>query len=437
VSEDLFERARREASILDVAQSAGLKLRRQGKSWRGLCPFGGCGSKHSQPFSVMTDRNRFKCFVCDARGDVVDLEHRLNGTGAASPVEAARRLLGMVEDDPIQRARRSHQRAREVREAEASDAWKAELARRMWAEATPAAGTLAQTYLEHRGIRGPVAARALAVLRFHPQAYHSGHPQFGLFLPAMVAPIVVHPADAGVVHGPWHPKVGGPVGAGQPVWTGGVHVTYLRPDGKGKASLREGQPAKRMWGPQGVELANPEGARMIPGGIWLTSPYAAGPLVVAEGIENALSRAMMLAGDLSLPVRAAAAGSLDRLQGGELSDDQGVVDVWRPTGDPARPPFTWPESPLAPWGQAEIACDSDMKPVKVRGWAGKVGGRRREVEFERDAAERARVCARLAIAAWRRRLAPRSGSVVRASRPPAGRDFNNILTDGIPSSEAA
>lgn len=413
----LFERAVKDGDILQVARDGGIKLRRAGKDWRGICPFKGCGHKASHPFAVSPAKNKFMCFVCESRGDVTALEHHLNSTGDETMRDAAYRVLNQTPPSPEARERRSHQRAREIREAEESEAWKAALAQQMWREGEPAIGSLAQTYLEHRGIRGPVAARALKVLRFHPRAYHSGHPQFGLFLPAMVALIVVHPADAG--------RGDAEVLAGKPVPTGGVHVTYLRPDGKGKAHLREGQPAKRMWGPQGIEIQTPEGARSIPGGIWLCDPAAPGPLVTAEGIENALSRAMMLAGPLSLPVRAAAAGSLGRLQGGELADADGAVDVWHPKGDPARPPFTWPENPLAPWGQVEIACDADMRPVTVKGRT----GRGRLVEYERDALARARVCARLAVAAWRARLAPGSGSVVRAVRPPPGRDFNLILQE--------
>jgi hypothetical protein len=413
---ELFDRAREAVRCDDIAARR-VTLSRTG---RGVCPLNGCGSKSgAAPFAVLDAGRRWKCWSCDPLGgDVVDLEHRLFSTGAETLGDAARRLVGgeVKSESPENCERRAHARAAREAAAMADAAWKADLARRLWREAKPAAGTPVQTYLEARGIRGPVAARALGQLRFHPAAWHSGDPDAGVRLPAMIALITTE------------------LGA-----TGGVHVTYLAPGGARKTHRT---PAKRMWGPQGVVVpyrsergsslpegeADPGEQRMqsLPGGIWLTRPDAAGPLVVAEGIENALSRAMMVAGDLSLPVRAAAAGSLDRLSGFEVVDPRtGARDIWRVRSDPQRPPFTWPEDPDAPWGLVEIATDGDMSPVKVKGLTGRK--RNRPVTFERDARERARVCGALAVAAWRGRLTPGSATVVKATRSPIGRDFNDVL----------
>lgn len=418
MNSDLFERARAAVSCDTVAERGGKTALRKG---RGVCPLNGCGSKSKAlPFAVMDGGRRWKCWSCDPKGgDVVDLEHRLHSSGSNTLADAARRLVGgIVQDESAESgARRAQARAAREVEAMADAAWKADLARRLWREGRPALGSPAQTYLEARGIRGPVAARALALLRFHPAAYHSGDPEAGVRLPAMIALITTE-------HGA----------------TGGVHVTYLAPDGKRKTHRT---PAKRMWGPQAllVPYRSPRGGSLhegeggageggetmtLPGGIWLTRPDAVGPLVVAEGIENALSRAILIGGDLCLPVRAAAAGSLDRLSGFEVTDPKtGSRDIWRATLDPKRPPFTWPEDPAAPWGQVEIATDGDMSPVKVRGMAGRK--KNRPVVFERDARERARVCGALAVTAWRGRLAEWSATVVKATRSPIGMDFNDVL----------
>lgn len=398
MSADLFDRARDAVRCSDLVHQHGGKLVRRGADWRGVCPLRGCGAKSkAEPFRVFGGDRRWKCYSCDPRGgDVVDLEHALASTGGETLADAARRLVGgdVREESDDSRRRREQARAQAEAEAMASAAWKAELAARLWREAQPAVGSPAQDYLEGRGIFGPVAARALGQLRFHPRAYHSGHPEMGVFLPAMVGLVVTE------------------FGA-----TGGVHCTYLSPCGRRKTHRT---PAKRMWGPQGhVDAAGV----LRPGGIWLTRPDAEGPLVVAEGIENALSRAILLAGDLSLPMRAAAAGSLDRLQGHEAIDDDGARDVWAPKGDPRRPPFTWPESAAAPWGLVDVATDGDMSPIKVLGRT----GRGRLTTYERVSAERARVCGRLAIAGWRTRLVEGSATRVRASCPPVGRDFNDEL----------
>lgn len=400
--DDLFDRARAAGSVLDVALGA-TKLRRSGKEYRGVCPLSGCGSKGSWPFVVQTGRQRWKCYVCEPRGgDVIDLEHRLHSTGAETMRDAARRLVGDAPRDPRECARRAHHRAREAAQAEASDAFKAEIAARIWREAVPAAGTLVETYLTARRIFGPVLARMLEQLRFHPRAYWGGHPQFGTFLPAMVGLITAPGPD------------------GRPMATGGVHCTYLAPSGRAKSSRT---PAKKMFGPQGLIV---DGA-LRAGGVWLTRPDAEGPLVVAEGIESAASAAILKGGDLCLAHRAVAALSLDRLQGGERRDVDGRINVHAPEGDPARPAFVWPEDPARPWGGVFVAVDRDMRPLRVRGFVTGRTGRVRDCHFVRDGEARARVCATLAVAAWKGALAPDSATKVRAIQPGPGRDFNDEL----------
>lgn len=412
----LFDAAARLGDCREIAERKVRPLKKAGSAWRGVCPLRNCGLKSKQaPFAVVNGRARWRCYSCDERGgDAVDLEHRLFSAAGETMADAARRIVGgeARQDSDEERARRAQREAEAEREAMQSAAWKAELAAQLWREAVPSAGTPVQAYLEHRGLYGPVVARMLGQLRYHPRAYHSGHPERGIFLPAQIGLVTTE-------LGP----------------TGGVHATYLRANGKGKTHR---DPAKRMWGPQGHRLLARAGGRVgppdpraegdqvvvrMPGGIWLTRPDAAGPLVVAEGVENAGARAIMMSGDLSLPVRAVAAGSLDRLQGREILDDQGARDVWSPIGDPARPPFTWPENPECPWGVIDVATDGDMKPVDVVGRT----GRGKVQAFTREPAERARVCGVLAVDGWRRRLVAGSATAVRASRPPAGRDFNDEL----------
>lgn len=406
----LFDKARDAARVEDVAGQH-VRLKRGGRYRLGKCPFCLEGEKSKNPpFKVDAAKQKWKCWRCGERGDVIDLEHRLNGGPGETMRDAALRLTGGAARTPEASARRAQARDDAERQAMEDDAWKAELAKRLWREGQPAAGTLVQTYLEARGIYGPVAARALALLRFHPAAWHSGDPEAGVRLPAMIALITTE-------HGA----------------TGGVHVTYLAPGGKRKTQR---EPAKRMFGPQGHRIADGEDVQSFPGGIWLTRPDALGPLIVGEGIETTLSRAMMRAGELSLPMRAAAAGSLDRLSGFEAVDPKtGVRDVWKVTPDPARPPFVWPEDPEAPWGEVEVATDGDMKPVKVKGLAGRK--RNRPVMFERDGRERARVSGALAIAAWRRRLAEGSETRVRATRAPDGMDFNTVWMAAVEAKAGA
>jgi hypothetical protein len=130
------------------------------------------------------------------------------------------------------------QRAAEQRKANAKRAQQAQL---VWMRAQPIAGTVAEGYLRGRGITCPLPD----TLRFDPQCWHATAKKF----PALVA----------LVEG----------GAGF-----AVHRTYLCCDGSGKADVT---PSKAMLG------AVTGGAVRLADGL--------GPLVVAEGIETALSLA--------------------------------------------------------------------------------------------------------------------------------------------------
>ncbi|WP_323715656.1 DUF7146 domain-containing protein [Paracoccus aminovorans] len=116
-----------------------------------------------------------------------------------------------------------------------------------WREAQPIGGTIAEAYLRGRGITCALSDS----LRFHPECWHPSARR----APAMVARIRGLPRLA-------------------------VHRTYLRPGGSGKADL---DPPKAMLG-----AALGGAVRLASGGDKT--------LVVAEGIETALSLACGLLG---------------------------------------------------------------------------------------------------------------------------------------------
>jgi DNA primase len=84
--------------LLDVVERAGVRLKRAGAHrWQGLCPF---HDDRTPSFFVDVDRERFTCFGCKARGDVIDfvrLHEQLNTvaeacawiTGTAPPAPRA------------------------------------------------------------------------------------------------------------------------------------------------------------------------------------------------------------------------------------------------------------------------------------------------------------------------------------------------------------
>lgn len=382
---DLIRRANQISSVFDVL-GGDHKVYRSGRRFRGACPVCGDGkSRTSTRFWVDDAGRRWGCFnggaaACSKGGDAVDLYAALRHM---SVKEAAEAMTGQ----PLPKTARpaDADRRRPARSPVDEDAVKLRLAAEFWTKGKPAAGTLVETYLRSRGIEGPILEAALRQLRFVRRAYHSGPQRKPVRFPAMV----------GLVRTPAGP-------------TGGVHVTYLAEDGRGKAPI---DPAKRMWGPQ-AGLVN---GVWVPGGVWLSHPSAEGGLVEAEGIETALSAAILQGG----PRRVVAALSLRGVQGGILLDRYRRIDpeVVRP--DPAMPAFTWPEPPQQPWGQVLIAVDRDMKPIRVRVRQATGGTLERPLLAE----ERARICAGLATAAWRATTA----AEVRAIGARAGMDFNDEL----------
>jgi phage/plasmid primase-like uncharacterized protein len=165
--------------------------------------------------------------------------------------------------------------AQRDREAKAEAQRKAEQAKRLWREALPIAGTVAEAYLRGRGITCPLPP----TLRFHPEAWHGPTARRW---PAMVAAVQ---------------------GAGLPA----VHRTWLRADGSGKADIT---PDKAMLG------ATAGGAVRLSDG--------PSRLVVAEGLENGLS---LLCGLLDGPAAVWAALSTSGLRGLRLPPEPGRLTI--------------------------------------------------------------------------------------------------------------
>lgn len=159
-------------------------------------------------------------------------------------------------------------------EAKAAAEKKSRQAERCWNEALPIIGTAAERYLRGRGI----TCELPATLRYHPNCWHASGKRFL----AMVA----------LIEG-----VGGYA----------VHRTYLRGDGTCKAEV---QPNKAMLG-------------AVAGGA-VRLAEARGSLVVAEGIETALSLASGLLGQ---PATIWAALSTSGMRGLHLPSPPGRLTV--------------------------------------------------------------------------------------------------------------
>jgi phage/plasmid primase-like uncharacterized protein len=174
--------------------------------------------------------------------------------------------------------------AQREREAKAEAEKRGAQAKRLWLEAQPIAGTVAEAYLRRRGI----TCELPRTLRFHAEAWHGPTARRW---PALVAAVQ---------------------GAGLPA----VHRTYLRPDGTGKADIH---PAKAMLG------ATAGGAVRLSDG--------PSRLVVAEGIESGLS---LLCGLLDGPATVWAALSTSGLRGLRLPAQAGRLTIGTDGDKPGR-----------------------------------------------------------------------------------------------------
>jgi putative DNA primase/helicase len=169
---------------------------------------------------------------------------------AGDPADQVRIHLGL-EDGELRRETDAERRRREAEDRRERER-KLRYCGKLWAETSPAPGSLVGRYLAGRGLRGPILG---GQVRYHPRAQlaYPWNLEDGdvRTWPAMVA-LVQHASGAPC----------------------GLHLTALKPDGSGKADLRA---SRRMLG----DVAG--------GAVRLAPVNEAGELAVAEGIETALA----------------------------------------------------------------------------------------------------------------------------------------------------
>jgi hypothetical protein len=206
--------------------AAQLGLHRAGREWRGNCP--ACG--YADAF-VLSDGKAGPIGWCASCGD-------RDGITAA---------LGMPQRpaEPVRQAKDARDIQKRIERAE-----------RVWCGREALLGTAAAVYLTARGIEHLAGCEDL---RFHPSCPHpSSSFERPVHLPAMIAAVRV---------------------TGKFI---GVHRTFLRRDGSGKADI---EPAKASLGPVrggAVRLSS------------LEDVLQADALVVGEGIESSASAGLLL-----------------------------------------------------------------------------------------------------------------------------------------------
>ena len=206
---------------------------RQGRGWSCFCP--AHDNTKTPALSIDIGRNGNVLVKCHAGCDGLAVLDAMRGRGLISGQSTG----AGVAVDPMEAKERARREAAMVADRRAK-------AVGLWIASHPAQGTIVETYLvESRGIPLKVIP---TVLRFHPSVRHPA----GGNHPAMMA-LVTNLNGNGI----------------------GVHRTYLKPDGSGKADL---EPSKAMLGP-------------CAGGCVRFSSDAP-KMAASEGIENALSFAV-------------------------------------------------------------------------------------------------------------------------------------------------
>ncbi|WP_394648184.1 CHC2 zinc finger domain-containing protein [uncultured Sphingomonas sp.] len=228
-------------SVSSVARSAGVKLHRAGREWKGLCPFHG---EKSPSFTIYADDRRFCCFGCGAEGDVLDFVTKAYGVGLVDAIDmldagALRELKGQLAPPAPRKDLRG-------------------VANRIVQQSSPIEGTPAETYLRRRGITMALP-HTLRFARLAPPKQPDDNGVLvangpGL-LPCLVA--IVSDPDGELV---------------------GIQRTYLTEDGQ-KAATTDRKVK--------YSLGN------VAGGAIQLGPPAAN-IVVTEGLEDGLSLAQVV-----------------------------------------------------------------------------------------------------------------------------------------------
>ena len=149
-------------SAADIVQVIGdhTRLKKAGRSWKGLCPF---HNERTPSFTVDRDKGLYHCFGCGAGGDVIHFVRQMDRLDFPEAVEALATRFG------VSIPRRAPRGPRDDRREKLLEALAA--AHRFYSEQLARPGNKAAAYLKQRDV-SPDLARKLA-LGYAPDAWDS------------------------------------------------------------------------------------------------------------------------------------------------------------------------------------------------------------------------------------------------------------------------
>ena len=137
-------------SASDIVEVIGehTKLKKAGRSWKGLCPF---HNERTPSFTVDRDKGLYHCFGCGAGGDVIHFVRQIDRLDFPEAVEALANRFGVKIPKRASRGPRDDRREK-LLEALAA-------AQRFYEAALEKSGSRAAVYLAQRGVPDDVARR--------------------------------------------------------------------------------------------------------------------------------------------------------------------------------------------------------------------------------------------------------------------------------------
>lgn len=159
INDTVLAELRSAADIVEVI-SERTRLKKAGRSWKGLCPF---HSERTPSFTVNRDKGLYYCFGCGAGGDVIHFVRQIDRLDFPEAVEGLAQRFGVTIPRRASRGPRDDRRER-LLEAVAA-------AHRFYTGELSKPGNRAASYLEERGV--PVETWTKLGLGYAPDSWES------------------------------------------------------------------------------------------------------------------------------------------------------------------------------------------------------------------------------------------------------------------------
>lgn len=147
IREEVVEKIKEENDIVDVISESGVRLKRAGNNYFGLCPF---HNEKSPSFSVSPNKQIFKCFGCGEAGNVISYVMKNKNFTYVDALKFLAERAHILIDDDKKNATRNHRRENLIK-------INTEIARFYFSNLTNSLS--AKQYLFNRGINGSTIKR--------------------------------------------------------------------------------------------------------------------------------------------------------------------------------------------------------------------------------------------------------------------------------------